>query len=361
MRLTFIGLLLSALLSTVPCVAAEPALPDPLVLANGQPVVTPPDWQQRRREMTETLLHWQYGHLPAVPAVRAENVCVETVPVEGLQTAPTRIMAELVFGPHDALRMTVGCWVPGDAQAPAPTILAIEPVWWSDPFLRRGIVARLLARGYAFAGFDHNALASYEDPNRCAARQAYPQADWGVVAIAAWGCSVTLNWLETRPEIDADHVAVWGHSRRGKSAILAGALDKRFAAVAPHQSGMAGSALYRVRGKGAQELEQLLERYWLTERAFSFIDREDEMPFDQHFLAALVAPRPLYIYVGTQDAWGNPAGERATVDAARPVYQWLGHPERLVAEFVDANHIDPGGPEGGPGWESLLDFLDAQW
>lgn len=360
-RLTFMILLLSALWPTLNRVTAEPALPNPLVLANGQRVVTSDDWRQRRREMTDALLYWQYGRLPAVPAVRAENVRVETVTVEGLDAAPTRIMAELVFGPDEALRMTVGCWVPGDAKAAAPTILAIEPVWWSDPFLRRGIVARLLSQGYAFAGFDHNALASYEDPNRCAARQAYPQADWGVVGIAAWGCSVTLNWLETQPEIDAGHVAVWGHSRRGKSAILAGALDERFAAVAPHQSGMAGSALYRVRGKGAQQLEQLLERYWLTERAFSFIDREEAMPFDQHFLAALVAPRPLYIYVGTQDAWGNPAGERAAVDAVRPVYQWLGHPERLVAEFVDADHIDPGGPAGDPGWDSLLDFLDAQW
>jgi hypothetical protein len=311
--------------------------------------------------MTEILLHWQYGRPPAVPTARAENVQVETVPVEGLEAAPRRIMTELVFGPDDALRMTVGCWVPGEAKGRTPTILAIEPVWWPDPFLRRGIVRRLLARGYAFAGFDHNALASYEDPNRCAARSAYPDADWGVVAVAAWGCSVTMNWLQSRPEIDANHVAVWGHSRRGKSALLAGALDERFAAVAPHQSGMAGSALYRVRGPGAQELEQLLERYWLSERAFTFIDREDRMPFDQHWLAALVAPRPLYIYVGTEDAWGNPLGERAAFEAAQPVYQWLGHPERLVADFVEANHVDPGGPEGGPGWEALLDFLDAQW
>jgi len=170
-----------------------------------------------------------------------------------------------------------------------------------------------------------------------------------------------MNWLQSHPEIDGQHVAVWGHSRRGKSALLAGALDERFAAVAPHQSGMAGSALYRVRGKGAQELEQLLERYWLTPRAFSFIDREDEMPFDQHWAAALVAPRPLYIYVGTQDAWGNPKGERATFEAVQPVYQWLGHGDRIVADFVEADHVDPGAPEGGPGWEALLDFLDAQW
>ncbi len=359
--LTFAMLLLSLACTASPGDQAKQVLPDPLIFNNGRRVVTRDVWQQRRREMMEILLHWQYGHCPPLPTVRSENVRVEVVPVEGLKPAPTRIMAELIFGPQDALRMTVGCWVPGEMKGPAPTILAIEPVWWSDPFLKNGIIARILSQGYAFAGFDHNALASYEDPNRCAARKAYPEADWGVVAIAAWGCSVTMNWLEDRPEIDANHVAVWGHSRRGKSALLAGALDKRFAAVAPHQSGMAGSALYRVRGKGAQELEQLLERYWLTPRAFSFIDHEDEMPFDQHWLGALVAPRLLYIYVGNQDAWGNPKGERTAFDAALPIYKWLGHPERIVAEFVDTQHVDPGAPEGGPGWEALLDFLDTQW
>ena len=361
LRSMLIAILLTVTSPAFLCGAARGALPDPLVLADGTRVATMADWQRRRREMTEVLLHWQYGRVPAVPTVRAENVRVEEVTVEGLKAAPKRIMAELVFGPNDVLRMTVGCWVPGDAEGPVPAILGIEPVWWSDPFLQRGIVARILARGYAFAGFDHNALASYEDPNLHAAQEAYPDADWGVVAVAAWGCSVAMNWLETRSEIDAQHAAVWGHSRRGKSALLAGALDERFAAVAPHQSGMAGSALYRVRGKGAQQLEQLLERYWLTPRAFSFIDREEEMPFDQHWLCTLVAPRPLYVYVGTEDAWGNPLGERAARDATRPVYEWLGQSSRMVFEFVDADHVDPGAPEGGPGWDALLDFLDAQW
>jgi (4-O-methyl)-D-glucuronate---lignin esterase len=357
---TLATILLSVVLPALLGCAAE-TLPDPMVFRDGRPVKTKADWQRRRHEMTEILLHWQYGHLPPVPAVRAENVRVEKVPIEGLDVTPRRITAELVFGPNDALRMTVACWIPGNAEHPAPAILAIEPVWWPDPFLRHGIVARILSRGYAFVGFDHNALASYEDPGLRAAQDAYPDPDWGVVAVAAWGCSVTMNWLETRTEIDATRVALWGHSRRGKSALLAGALDERFAAVAPHQSGMAGSALYRIRGSGAQQLEQLTEQYWLTPRAFSFIDREQEMPFDQHWPLALTAPRSLYIYVGTRDAWGNPPGEQAAFDAAKPVYEWLGQPNHIAVEFVDVDHVDPNGPDGGPGWDALIDFLDRQW
>ncbi|MFM1944002.1 MAG: hypothetical protein RI897_2984 [Verrucomicrobiota bacterium] len=312
-----------------------------------------------RVKMVEVLERWQYGHAPDVPSFEVENLVVKEVRVEGVAGMARLVTAELVFGPRRELRMQVGCWLPGGDAAEVPVVLGIEPVWWPDPFLRRGVVKRLLSRGYGFAGFDHNALASYEDPKLRAAQQAYPDYDWGVVAVAAWGCRVTLSWVQDLKGVRPDRIAVWGHSRRGKSALLAGALDERFAAVAPHMSGMAGSALYRVRGKGAQELEQLLERYWLGPRAFSFIDREKEMPFDQHWLLSMVAPRACYVHVGREDYWGNPEGERAAYEAGREVYRGMGVISRLVLGEVDAGHVDPNGPEGGASWEGLLDFLEG--
>jgi hypothetical protein len=237
----------------------------------------------------------------------------------------------------------------------------MEPVWWRDPFVKNRIVERVLAQGYALAGFDHNALASFEDATRHPAREAHPECDWGVVAIGAWGYSVAMNWLAALPDVDPARVAIWGHSRRGKSCLLAGALDERFAAVIPHMSGMAGSALYRVRGNGAQRLHQLLERFWLHPRIFDYIVREDKLPFDQHWLHALVAPRPLYAHAGRTDEWGNPDGERAAYDLAKPVYAWLGKPENLGLYVGDYEHRDPNGPEGGDSWETLLRFLNAHF
>ncbi len=339
---------------------AQPALPEVMRLEDGTPVTTPENWARRRAEMKSILLQYEYGHMPPLSSVRVEDLVTEQVTVEGLDGKATRIEATLVLGPKDAIRMKVGCWLPPKVTKPVPVLMAVEPVWWPDPFLRRGIIKRILARGYGFAGFDHNALASYEEPEKRAAQDAYPEYDWGVVAVAAWGCSVTLNWLETLPQVNPKQVALWSHSRRGKSVLLAGAMDTRFAAVLPHMSGMAGSALYRVRGPGAQELEQLLERYWLIPKIFEYIDREDDLPFDQHWLLALVAPRPLYLHVGLGDRWGNPKGERAAFEAAKPVYAWLGHPGRLGIYFVDEEHVDPNGPHGGESWETALDFLDAQ-
>jgi hypothetical protein len=240
-------------------------------------------------------------------------------------------------------------------------ILAMEPVWWEEPFVKHGIVERVLARGYALAGFDHNALASFEDAAQHPAQDRYPEFDWGVVAVGAWGYSVAMNWVQSLSAADKDRVAIWGHSRRGKACLLAGALDERFAAVVPHMSGMGGSALYRIRGKGAQELEQLLERFWLHPRVFHYIDREDDLPFDQHWLHALVAPRPLCIHAGERDAWGNPPGERAAYRQAQRVYDWFGATDNLTLYVGNYGHHDPNGPEGSDSWEALLRFLDTHF
>lgn len=362
--MTYTGTALIVLLvvnAAYPTFAEYPVeLPDPMLM-NGLPVRTPEEWVLRRKELRDVLLRWQYGQAPPVPEIHAVATVSDEVQLPGLEKPVRKVMTTLRFGPDGALEMQACCWLPASSGEPVPVVLAIEPVWWEDPFVKNGILQRILERGYGFAGFDHNALASYEEPTLRAAQDVYPGYDWGVVAVAAWGCSLTLNWLETLPEVNADRVAVWGHSRRGKSALLAGALDERFGAVLPHMSGMGGSALYRVRGKGAQRIDQLLERYWLHESLFGFHDREETLPFDQHWLYALVAPRPLYIHAGLRDAWGNPDGEQAAVAAAAPVYAWLGQPENLQIGLVDAGHVDPNGADGGPSWEAALDFLDARF
>lgn len=334
--------------------AAESQLPDPLVMNSGKNVESAADWQARRAEMLETLQQWQYGHAPAVPPVSVHEAKTEDVffPASGEWGRKTTV--KLRF---NGLTMEAGYWMPRDAKGPLPVILAMEPVWWPDPFVKNGIVERVIARGFILAGFNHNDLASFEDSAHHPAQDAYPDCDWGVIAVGAWGYRVAMNWIETDPAVDARRVAIWGHSRRGKSCAWAGALDERFAAVLPHMSGMGGTALYRVRGKGAQELEGLLERFWLHARMFDFIDREDEIPFDQHWLHALIAPRPLLIHVGKDDAWGNPPGEQGAQRAAMPVYQWLNAPQNLSVYTGNYGHHDPNGAEGADSWETALDFL----
>ena len=44
-------------------------LPDPFVFLDGSTVENREDWRRRREEMVAMVLHYQFGHAPAVPKI----------------------------------------------------------------------------------------------------------------------------------------------------------------------------------------------------------------------------------------------------------------------------------------------------
>ena len=153
------------------------------------------------------------------------------------------------------------------------------------------------------------------------AQAAYPDHDWATLAVWAWGAMRAVDYLITLPQVDPRRIVITGHSRSGKAALLAGALDERIALVAPQGSGCAGAASYRFHGAGAETLADVTRNfpYWFVPRLPAFAGKEERLPFDQHFLLALVAPRPLLTIDAEGDAWASPYGRQARhVPAPRP-------------------------------------------
>jgi len=62
------------------------------------------------------------------------------------------------------------------------------------------------------------------------------------------------------------------------------------------------------------------------------------LPFDQHFLRALVAPRLMLSTDGLDDLWSNPAGTQAIYDASLPVFAFLNATKRNGIHYRQGGH-----------------------
>ena len=325
---------LLALISGPDALPVIAELPDPLQFADGRPVASLEEWPARRAEMLELLLKYEYGHVPPAPG----NVALDTVleSVTRFEGASSFQAVRIKFGPEHSLSTTVHLYLPATASGPLPLILRFGLGGEHAPAAN--------AAGFAFACLDQTSL----DPDTEGhdevgpAQAAYPEYDWGSIAVWAWCASRALDYLVTLPEIDPKQTVITGHSRTGKAALLAGALDDRFAFVVPNGSGAGGAAVFRHAPKGIETLKLITEparfKSWFQADFGQFGDAVERLPFDQHFLRAIIAPRPVLSTDAFGDQWANPQGTQLGWIAAQPVYGLLGAPEKNLIHMRVGGH-----------------------
>jgi len=110
--------------------------------------------------------------------------------------------------------------------------------------------------------------------------------------------------------------------------------------VVPSCSGCQGMPVFRFYGDKACTLSKPATVFpgWSNDRFKEFIDKETLLPFDQHFMAAMVAPRALLAIEGTKDNNANQEGSQISFVAARKVYDWLGVPDNIGWYEHDGPH-----------------------
>jgi hypothetical protein len=323
-------------------------LPELLRLADGSHVRNAAQWYAHVREVGPPWLRLVYGPLPPEPELQRASLLhgIELAQFGGARISSWRIAT----GPAPRRDFTLQVIAPpGDTRR--PVILSGDACW---RYASDAVLSELLRRGYALAQFNRVEIAA--DLAQADDRDRMP----GVQAIAAWawGYRRCVDALSNMDGIDPAAIAVTGHSRGGKAALLAGALDGRIALTHANNSGTGGSGSFRSQGEGSETLAQLVGAFahWMGPELAAYAGREANLHYDQHLLKAMVAPRALLTTDARGDLWANPSGCQHTFEAARAVYRLLGVEQRCAIVMREGGH-----PMQVGDWRALLDFADAQW
>ena len=323
-------------------------LPDPFKLNDGKRIKSPDQWPARRAEILTMALQYEYGRIPEkvdpVTAERAEP------------KAPNGGRSEeyiLKMGPEGKVSTHLILTLP-EGKGPFPVIVKGDLCWGR---VAPEIISTITSRRYALAEFDRTEIAADKNDRGVGVFPLYPEYDWGVLAAWAWGYGRVDDYLVTRPDIDKTKLIVTGHSRGGKAALLAGALDERVALTVPNGSGCGGAGLFRVEWPTSENIHAIVKNFpfWFGPHFDEFVGHVDQLPFDQHEIKALIAPRALYTTDSLDDLWANPLGTQISFLASREVFTFLGAGEKTGLHYRHGKH-----EQNAEDFAALLDFADAK-
>jgi hypothetical protein len=382
-------------------------LPNPLVMLDGTRVTTREQWFEKRRpELKRLFEHYMYGCLPPAEKIVAT---IEREDRKYFGGKATKKEVTIAFGPPDCPKIHLLLVIPNQRKGPAPVFVGMNfcgnhtlvkdpaiplPTAWvysSCPACgtnhatdeSRGTqidvwaLEQSIDRGYAVATFYSGDI----DPDRPDVREGIQPHlakkdhkpgphDWGTIAAWTWGIHRAVDYLVTDSDLDGRRIAVVGHSRLGKTALLAAAFDERIAMAIPLQAGCGGTAPSR--GKVGESVKQINERFphWFAGAFKEFNDKTERLPFDQHCLVALVAPRPVLFANAVEDQWANPSGQFEVLKAAEPVYRLLDaggldadsmpEPGKLVASKLGCCIRAGKHSMTKDDWKIFLDYADKQ-
>jgi hypothetical protein len=351
----------------------RPELPDPLVMLDGTKVTTKEMWEEKRRpELKALFQHYMYGAIPPTGAVRHKTLHEDpkafggkaTLREVSLSALPGHEFRLLVVVPNDR-KATAPCFVgpnfSGNHSLVDDPKVAITSAWMygNRPGVKdnkstddgRGKAKDVwnlegsIDRGYAVATFYPGEIDPDRADRRAGIRPLLPkEVETATIACWAWGIHRVVDYLTVtlNEEVDPKRLIAVGHSRLGKTALLATAFDERIAMAIPLQAGTGGTAPSRPLGPKADKAESVQRintsfPHWFNARYKEFNSDPSKLPFDQHCLVALCAPRPVLFPNATEDLWANPDGQFEVLKAADPVYKLLG------AGGLDAKSIPPVG------------------
>lgn len=299
---------------------------------------------------SDSWLEWKEGLAAEVPRCLG-RLPVDRGPVESRtlerKEFPGYVRERVVFRSREGADVPAYLLLPTGARAPAPAVLALHGHGYGKDDLvgiRRDGTDRdepegyhkdfglaLVRRGFAVlapeqAGFGERRLAVDKErgADNSSCRQLFFTAlmlGQTALGIRVWDAFRSLDYLATRPEVDASRLGCMGISGGGMTGLFATALDPRVGCAVI--SGYLNTFKDSILGVDhcpcnyAPGLLQVAEMY---------------------DVAALIAPRPLLVESGTDDKIFPIAATRYALEQVAKAYQLLRVPERLESDLFEGGH-----------------------
>ena len=187
-------------------------------------------------------------------------------------------------------------------------------------------VERYFDAGLGYASFYGSDFVP--DQNRTAqavmTRMSSSSQPGGTLINWAYGFSAAADLLAEDTRINANALVAAGHSRFGKSALIAAAWSDHIKGAIAHQSGFAGGSSSR--SDTGETLVRMASSYphWLRPDLAADLKAGTELTLDQHFLLALAAPKPLFLGNARRDVWSDPNSSFRIAQAASKVFEAMG-------------------------------------
>ncbi len=185
--------------------------------------------------------------------------------------------------------------------------------------------------GYATLAIEQLAFGTRRDD---AARRAGPQVEscrpaacaalllgQSMAAWRAWDAMRAIDYLATRPEVDASRVATLGASGGGTTSLLTAAVDERVKAAVV-------SAYFNTFRDSIVSISHCPDNY------VPGLLQDMEM----YDLSGLVAPRALFVESGRNDRIFPIAGSQTAAAKAREIYSVYGVPQQFGYEIHEGGH-----------------------
>jgi len=375
-----------------------PTLPDALMLKNGKKVTDAKTWWNKRRsQIVEDFDREIYGRVPKnLPKVKWEIIDTRPDTVAGMMCTTKTLVGHVDNSSYPSIVVDIQLQLTyrNDVSGKAPVILNFGFVRQPDfvppprpanaitpPSTQQlqgpGAQEQILKRGWVYASIAPNSIQADNGAgltqgiiglmNKGERRK---PDDWGALRAWAWGAGKALDYFETDSKTDAKRVAIQGHSRYGKAALVTLAYDLRFETGFISSLGEGGAKLHRRNaGEIVENVAGSNEYHWMAGNFIKYAGplTWDDLPVDSHELIAMCAPRPVFISAGEKGyGWVDARGMFMAAAAAGPVYKLLGKKDLGTNEFpkVEAGLMDgeiafrqhSAGHTPAPNWPVFLEF-----